>query len=414
MSSFRPEDIVCFEVGSAHAPAWLGSQRELGADWSALETHAQRGVIRIEACGDRVSIRGTTRTGLVILPSGRRLVLRSKVPSHTLLEWLAFLGDFPRLTSWLREAGVSPGAAWHECLGSLFLNALDDVTRHHLKKDYVAVVANTAEIRGRILATRLARQFHHLPRVPQNQRRRSHDTLYNIVLARALDRCVKLLNERHPEDLRRFSLLHEQWRSIDRSLDDPAAAVHLAQWASPPGYRTALQLAQLILLGAALDPVSNMGGQAFTLSLSHIWERALRRLFDQLAESTGWQRVADDRRTRRWDDLTENSDAKRWLTADVIVERAGQRWVLDAKYKRDFGEESRTDRFQVCAYALAFDADRASLVYPTASPTVPVRRLLSTTVFGKRIEIDSLALPFAAGPERCCAALADIAVRDKA
>lgn len=83
------------------------------------------------------------------------------------------------------------------------------------------------------------------------------------------------------------------------------------------------------------------------------------------------------------------------------------RWVLDAKYKRAFGNESRDDRFQMCAYAVAFDADRVSLVYPTAQDVRPisVRPLLSAPVGGKMIRIDSINLPMSAGPMACRIAL---------
>ena len=233
MASCRPEDIQCFEIGSRKSPAWVGSRRDLGDDLPPLELHAQRGIIHIEARGEQVLIRGTTRTGLVVLPSGRRLVLRTKVPSLTLLEWLAFLGDFPRLTSWLPEAGVSLGQSWHKCLGRMFLYALEDVTRHHLKKDYVAVATAASEIRGRILSTALARELHRLPRVPQIQRRRTIDTPFNIILARALDRSALLLADGDPDDIRRLSLLRDQWASIRRNIDDPAATVHSSMGQSP-------------------------------------------------------------------------------------------------------------------------------------------------------------------------------------
>ena len=170
-------------------------------------------------------------------------------------------------------------------------------------------------------------------------------------------------------------------------------------------------MARLILVGAALDPESNMGGQAFTLPLAIVWERALRRMFDDLAGQTGWRRLGDAHRTRRWDDPAGRNDPKRWLTADVLVQNAEARWVLDAKYKCGFGNEHRTDRFQMCAYATAFDAGHASLVYPTATGLVSPRILLLTTVCGRRLEIDSIALPMAAGPEICLAALTTIVRR---
>jgi 5-methylcytosine-specific restriction endonuclease McrBC regulatory subunit McrC len=409
MPKGRPDDIVCFEIGSGDAPAWVGSRRVLGDDWRAIEMQAHRGVIQLEVRGDLVTIRGLTRVGLVVLPSGRRLIVRSKIPSLALLEWLAYLGEFPRLTAWLPDAGVAVGDDWHQCLASLFLYALEYITRQHVRKDYVAVASDEPEIRGRILTTALGRRLHRLPRVPQIQRRRTLDTPSNMILALALDRLPALLADGRAADRWRLARLREQWASIRRDVNDPVAAVTAAQWASPPGYRETLQLARLILIGAVLDPVSNMGGQAFTLPLAIVWERALRRMFDELAGQTGWRRVADSQRTRRWNDPAGRDDPKRWLTADVIAQRSDMRWVLDAKYKREFGDESRVDRFQMCAYAVAFDADRVSLVYPTGTNAVAARDLLSTTIGGKRLLIDSLALPMAAGPEACSAALASMA-----
>lgn len=408
MTDCPPDDIDCFEIGSGDLPAWIGSRRELGIDWPALQVQANRGVVQVDLQGDQVSVRGTTRVGLIILPSGRRLIVRSKVSGVMLLEWLAYLGDFPRLKSWLPDAGVSVGHDWPQCIAKLFLYALEHVTRHQLRKEYVAVKVDDTEVRGRILTAALGRQLHRLPRVPQVQRQRTLDTPFNIVLALALDRLPRLLNNRS-EDLRRVAQLRDQWASISRHTNETPAAITAALWASPPGYREVLQLARLILMGAALDPASNTGGQAFTLPLAVVWERALRRMFDDLAGQTGWHRLGDSQRTRRWDDPAGREDPKRWLTVDVIVERSGLRWVLDAKYKREFGDESRIDRFQMCAYAVAFDASRVSLVYPVAEGPIAPRKLLTAIVNGGQLEIESIGLPMAGGPESCLAVLKPIA-----
>jgi 5-methylcytosine-specific restriction endonuclease McrBC regulatory subunit McrC len=187
------------------------------------------------------------------------------------------------------------------------------------------------------------------------------------------------------------------------------AAVIAAQWACPPGYRVALQLARLILIGATLDPASNMGGQAFTLPMAAIWEKALRRMLNELAGETGWRITSKDEHSRHWNDSVARDDPNRWLKADVIVERGGERWLFDAKYKCEFGDESRVDRFQMAAYAVVFNADRVSLVYPTAASIEDnCRVLLSAQVGGKRLTIDSLALPLTDGPEACRSALADL------
>ena len=343
----------------------------------------------------------------MILPSGRRIAILSKIDNLVLLDWLVYLHEFPPLEMWLPEAGVATGNEFHSCIARLFLHEMEKVTRLHLRKDYMPATRASSTIRGRILATRLVRGLHDLPLVPQRYRSRTVDTNYNIVLAITLDRLPILLATASQNDRRMLAGIRDAWSHISRDSTDPFSAVTESQWGSPPGYLAALQLARLILIGASLDTTSRFGGQAFTLSLSLIWERALRRLVDELAVVTGWRSVPDVSRTRKWDDPAGKSDPSRWLTADVIGERDEERWVLDAKYKRAFGNESRNDRFQMCAYAIAFAADRVSLVYPTAQAGKPisVRPLLTTTVGGKSLLIDSIDLPMSVGPMACRIAL---------
>ena len=90
---------------------WIGSRHELENDWKALQNQARRGVIQIDVCDDQVALRGATRVGLVLLPSGRRVIVRSKISGVALLDWLVFLGDFPRLTSWINDAGIATSGA---------------------------------------------------------------------------------------------------------------------------------------------------------------------------------------------------------------------------------------------------------------------------------------------------------------
>ena len=153
------EDIVCFEAGSGTSPAWLGSRTTLQNDWAALECEADRRVIQLDVQGDQVEIRGAFRVGMVVLPSGRRLLIRSKISSIAILEWLAYLGEFPQLTAWLPEAGISIDDDWHQCIGRLFLTAMEIVTRRHLRRDYVPVRVSEPAIRGRIVTVALASQF---------------------------------------------------------------------------------------------------------------------------------------------------------------------------------------------------------------------------------------------------------------
>ena len=399
-------DIVCFEAGSSEDIPWCAPRIGLGGDFEMLDTLAGERLIDLAVKGDNVEIRGRDRVGMIILPSGRRLIIRTKISSLAILEWLVYLREMPDLKVWLQESGVGIGDEFHLCVGRLFLRELDVVTRLHLRKDYMAEMTEGSIVRGRVLVARLAGRFHRLPRLPLVHRCRTLDTPYNSVLALALDRLRLFFSGFTPEERSRLARLRDHWASIRRDLTDSVTVVTEAQWACPPGYRNAIQIARLILHGLSLEPSSSMGGQAFTMSLALIWERSLRKMFSEMKEITGWAPVSDNARTRRWDDSNATENPSRWLTTDVMVQRHSERWVLDAKYKRAFGIESRSDRFQMCAYAIAFNAGRATLVYPTASEgDHQVKTLLRATVGSKQILIDSMILPMRSGPQACMSAL---------
>jgi hypothetical protein len=56
----------------------------------------------------------------------------------------------------------------------------------------------------------------------------------------------------------------------------------------------------------------------------------------------------------------------------------------------------------MCAYAMGFRANRATLVYPSQeSSNADQRSLLSVDIGGTQVRIDSLALPMASGPQKC-------------
>jgi 5-methylcytosine-specific restriction endonuclease McrBC regulatory subunit McrC len=401
----RLDDIVCYELGSNAAP-WSGSAESLGQDADAMRDFVARGLLQVDSIGNKVLIGGADRVGLLLLPSGRRVVIRSKVPSLTILEWLAFLGEFPPLEIWLRDPTVTTGADLYGCVARLFIRELEIVTRRFLRKDFTLIKHSSSTLRGKLLMTPLCRAMHRLPEVPQLHRTPTLDTAYNTVVALALDKCFMLLGEDALAERTAMAHLTDSWANVSRDISDVVSAVTEAQWASPPGYRAALQLARLILIGAALDPSSGAGGQAFTLSLAIIWENSLRKLFEKLEDATGWTLVPDSGRTRQWDDPVGQTDKNRWMTTDVMVEQDSIRWVLDAKYKRGYGDEARNDRFQMCAYAVGFSADRVTLVYPTATDSPANRRLLlRTMVGGQPVTVDSVELPMARGPCECLEAL---------
>ena len=393
-------DIVCFELGS-NQPPWEASPGSLGCDRDAIQRLAQNKIIEFVITDNKIYISGIDQVGVVKLPSGRRLVIKSKVQNLSILNWLAYLGEFPSLDSWLAGTGVELGDEIQTCIANLFLRELDKLTRFHLRKDYVPIFSSESTISGRIMTTRLHRCLHKLPKVPQFYRARTYNASYNIVLALALDKLSVLTSQLGEDGRDLLANLRNMWSEISRATNNPIGEVAEAQWASPPGYQMALQLARLILVGATINPKAGFGGSVFTISLSAIWERGLRKIVKDISSDTGWVLCPKSDHTRHWDDSDGRNDQSRWLNADIAVRCDDRCWVLDAKYKRSFGNESREDRFQMCAYALAFDADVVSLVYPVSNSVYAQRTLLETSFGSKDVVIESINLPMDAGPDIC-------------
>jgi hypothetical protein len=71
----------------------------------------------------------------------------------------------------------------------------------------------------------------------------------------------------------------------------------------------------LFLPGRLWILLREMGGRAFVLSLSGIWERGLRKMCDLATVQTGWNRRPDSDRIRRWDDPVGRDDRGRRVAA---------------------------------------------------------------------------------------------------
>lgn len=396
------EPILCNEEGSLAPVAWRGSVESLGEDYAAIQRHHEERILNVQEHRGQVEIRGRDRVGVVRLPSGRRILIRTKVPGLVLLDWLVYLGEFPDIQFWDQDGNVTQSESYQSVLASLFLHELDIVTRCHMRLGFVQFDTESPQVRGRILSQRLAQRPWRLPAIPQKVRGRSINTPPNQMLAAALDRILMFVDELGSEQLAAFQQLRHSWSGISRSTEDREYIIQSSMSAPPAGYRSALQLARLILTGAIFDPTPGWGGDTFTISLARMWENAVSKMCRELSEKTGWHVAPRTESIRRWDDSAGTDDPNRSMLADTLLYRGDQRWVLDAKYKSSFGNESRNDRFQMCGYILGFGASRATLVYPTASESdLPYRVLLSTLFGEKQVVIDSIALPMIDGPQIC-------------
>ncbi|MCO8122603.1 McrC family protein [Stieleria sp. TO1_6] len=395
-------DIVCDEKGTPGGRHWTGNLDKVRDDYAAIRRHAENRTIHVIERAGQIEIHALDRVGVLVLPSGRRIVLRTKIPGIVLLDWLAYLNEFPDIQIWGSGGNIQSSDSWQTALARLFLAELEVLTRCHLRKGFVPMQVDSPNVRGRILTNRLSQRMWRLPSIPQIVRGRSINTAANQVLAMALDKLVHFQSDLEAGEKCLFHQLRTDWSEVSREQLDQQSILQTSVAAPPDGYRPAIQLARLLLTGASLDPDRGVGGDTFTLSLSRIWELAVTRMCDDLASETGWQVAPRSTSIRRWDDSLGPDDPNRSLIADTLLRRGSDRWILDAKYKRGFGDESRSDRFQMCAYVLGFGANRATLVYPFANAGQPHRRtLMSTTFGGAAVTIDAIALPMNQRPAAC-------------
>ena len=410
---YTPGDITCGEIGSAEEERWSAPFEPTPAERGAVEALEAKGILQTCVAAGGLRVAGLDQVGTMVLPGGRRICIRPKVDDLILLDWLDYIGDVPTVTQWVRRGDVSAGGIFPSILAESLLAELEALTRRSLREGFTQVRRESGAVRGRVLAGELGRRAHRLPNVPHAYRTRTVDMPHNQLLAMALDRVGGMLDRSALGLRQRWLSLREEWAEVPRPAEVAAALVH-ARCACPRGYENAVGLARALLQGCTAAQVDGAPGGTFLLSLSSIWERSLRRMCREIGDEKGWIPVPDAERTRRWHDGVGLSSPIRWMTADVLLVCGGRRWVLDAKYKRDFGCEDRNDRFQATAYALAFDAGRGTLVYPTAEGTCARNRLLlAGTVSEHRVTIDSIELPMAAGPEVCRRAVLDLMRQDE-
>jgi hypothetical protein len=400
------DEITCGEIGSNDAARWSAPLRLSPEDLAAVEALEAEGVLATRADAGGMSLAGVDHVGTLTLPGGRRVHIRPKIGDMVLLDWLAYLGDAPAASSPAASERYAPGGGFAALVARQFLNELERLTRRGPRATFERQRHHSSTVRGRILTGALARTFHRFPSIPQSRRQRTLDTPHHRLLAAALNRAAALLGEAN--ESARISILKAEWSDLAKTFETLEGTLAACKSDCPPGYAPAVRLAALILLGASPARSSPAQGATLLVSLASLWERALRQMCREIAVATGWRPVPDAARTKRWDDGPGLRDPTRWMTADVILESANRRWVLDAKYKLGYGDEERNDRFQMTAYAMAFNARRATLVYPTSdTPCARWRLLLAGQSGGQPTTIDSIELPMSAGPPDCRRALSD-------
>lgn len=241
----------------------------------------------------------------------------------------------------------------------LFLQEVRGLCRAGLIKQYRRQQGNQLALRGRlVIAQHIAQNSTHAERFYTEHSVYDRDNRYNRILYKAL-LVVQKISRQSSWSNACGALLLDFPECSDIAIDETLFE-RLRYDRKTARYRTAIELARIILLQYHPD-VS--GGNASILAIMFdmnlLWERyiyaMLRRADCRVDAQT------NKRFWRQW-----NSRQTASLRPDLVVEKAGQRFVLDTKWKYQ-SDVSMQDLRQMYAYSHYFNARQVYLVYPDPS-----------------------------------------------
>lgn len=295
--------------------------------------------------------------GIVVLPSGRRIVCRPKAPVRNFFAMLAVAFDLDpdfmaETTTFERIDEV------FEFVIGYFADLVDRRISRGLYRAYVEREDNLLAVRGRIAIGEDVRRNHVLRHrtycrfteltwdIPENQivRQVAHMTagwVTGRALRDELRRIDRVLGEVTPV---RLSAQTVDRFSYGRLNDD---------------YRPIHRLCRLFIDGASVSEDEGVFDfRAFLFDMNALFERFVTRLLQHGAPAH--LEILDQRTihlgTRRQVEMLP----------DIVVRRDGRAILsIDCKYKRlDAGRFKNHDQYQILAYCTALDVDRGLLVYP--------------------------------------------------
>lgn len=353
-----------------------------------------------------VRVESTSWVGLAQF-SGFELRVLPKYVGEDLrvLKMLEFIGRVPLLKQ-LQSSRTfeSSGTSLFELICALFINESQAILRDGLLHDYRPTEERLPAVRGRInYRDQMLKSFGQIDTLHCIFDEYDTDNVENQLIATALRvarsriRDESLLRECNRLD----AIFGESCNPITASAMwyDSRISYHRRN----ERYRTAHELAKIILEGTGFDDLFKSNGRtrthAFFLNMNSIYESFIASLLKKCLDPSAYRVVRHERnRVSIVDAISGNRYTT--LTPDIVVEsiQTGTRIPIDMKYKlRARNQLSASDIYQTFTYALAFSSgnstSRAGLIYP--GPSAPPNQ----------IEIRPTGLPI---PARLCAVNLDV------
>jgi 5-methylcytosine-specific restriction enzyme subunit McrC len=295
-----------------------------------------------------------------------------------------------------------------EALVPGFTHAVESAIRRGLLEQYVSVEAALPLVRGRIrFSDQLRRRFLRFPPAELRFDEFTADIEENQVLKAALQRAAGL-TRRSDWAKRLVRALEPAFSAVTSKSYERQLLPRFQFTRLNEHYRTAIQLALLLLRGYSLEMrTGRITAESLVVNMNEVFENfVVIGLREQLGLSAS---VFPQRGSGRR--LFLDAEERVRLKPDLSWwERGNCLFVGDVKYKRlQLPGMKHPDIYQALAYAIAADLPVASLVYPSSEVTSGV---YSIPTAGRRIEVHTLNV--AAEPQQVLEQITSLAQRVKA
>ncbi len=241
----------------------------------------------------------------------------------------------------------------------LFLSETETIFKHGLRKNYRPIKENLNKVKGKILfSSHIRKNAFHKERFFVEHKTYDADNKLNQILIKAL-LVLKTIAHNPNHDIRINKLLLN-FEGVSEDSPTEKWFDKLTFDRNTERYRQAITLAKLIILRYSPDlKGGNENVLAILFDMNMLYENYVYRKLKALQNDSDNPIVAVKEQTRMpfWE--------TRGLRADIIVETADKRLVIDTKWKvlKD-NKPSDADLKQMLVYNLHYNTDLSILLYP--------------------------------------------------
>lgn len=334
-------------------------------------------------------IKAKSYVGIIILPSGQKIIIEPKIPVQTLFAILARVYDPEK--EYFQDL-VHPFTTINdlfEFIVSFFCAHTEDLIKRGLLRGYQSHTEDLQMIRGRLL---ILETLHRSPGVYDSHWCSFRNFTPDIKENRVLLWTAYVLHTWDFSDPILFNRIHRIQQAMAHVLLDPDARLLLDGMEFHrlnDTYKPALTLARLILDHLAFTGITgNEPFKAYLINMNTLFQDYLAVVIDQGLESKGF-RV----KTTEQHKLDKHNKVN--IEPDILIyDKVNPVLVVDAKYKLNKAED---DLYQMLAYCHTLDLPQGILIHPE-SETAPAG---SIEIRGAgEILVDYLSLDLNGTPEQ--------------